>query len=231
MKKLLQSLLIVLGILNFVVAQPTSDESLASNKAIQFSIEPNFSIKSIDGSMISFKYYFHPNTAIRVGISPGYSNSNSKDKYLYYSPVDTTLRKSDNEHGAGSFALNSYIIRTLVNNKKIRPYVGAGPYISFSNSDLDRKLDSFDTLKVETNQESFGFGIGTVLGAEWQISSQISIFAEYGLRIGVKNISYSEKDYLLNNINNYELFRMREEESSTFSVASLPVRLGVAIYF
>ncbi|GAB4169725.1 MAG: hypothetical protein Kow00108_03470 [Calditrichia bacterium] len=217
MKKLLQSLLIVVGILNFVAAQPTSDESLAGRKAIQFSIGSNFKLGYIDGSIISFRYHISDRSAIRIGLSSNYTNGDESYELIINNSNDPDPETIDSTEF--SIILSSYYFRYFNSTGKIRGYAGLGPYFSYFYSKYNTSF-TYDNTKLSL--KSIGFGLQTIIGIEWRLKPYLCVLGEYVVRYSYIKDKYS---------NNEDFGWENRREKKYINVEPGDVRMGVAFYF
>jgi opacity protein-like surface antigen len=108
--------------------------------------------------------------------------------------VTKTHAFAGGQTSSGAFTVRGDAVWRLMRNK-VAPYVGAGPYITFSHARQSTTDDvSVDNVvtEVANRNTAVTFGLRGLAGAEWRIHSNFAIFAEYQLSVDV--IQYSNID-------------------------------------
>lgn len=116
-------------------------------------------------------------------------------------------------------------------------YLGAGPgyrlnlddEIRSNSRSSDQGDNSFTLSRTSSIVDLWGSGIHFVLGAEWFITSSLSVVAEYHSKLFYEVFDITMDSELENafRISN----QLREDKIRRFSFEAQPVRLGVSFYF
>lgn len=108
--------------------------------------------------------------------------------------VTKTYAYTSGATSSGSVTVRADAVYRLTRNK-VAPYVGAGPYVSYSHSrqtsDDDVSVPDVVT-SVRNRSNSLTFGLRGLVGAEWRIHPSFALFAEYAASLDV--ITYSDFD-------------------------------------
>jgi hypothetical protein len=202
-------------------------------KAMQFRIGPNFSLKSFQGSLISYQKQLTAKKARRIGIS--ISTDLKKDDNLLkderynlsdsnYTTVKYTGSKVDN-------SLNLSISYQIIKNESFRSgfflYWGFGPILKF-----DRKKYHIFKLGEDSHDKylttNIQLGLASVVGVEWFIKENMSLLAEYD-PIMLAGYEHNENHFEEHYPSGVYQKRDVTSEGSSFSISS-DVKLGISIY-
>jgi outer membrane protein W len=147
-----------------------------SKHSFQLQLGDNFSLHSLNNTLVSYKIHYTTSKAIRIGLRLGLSDNNS------YSPAadpHTDVQETRN----ANLTLNAIYISYFDVNRVIKPYYGVGPYVTVDYSkysDIQR-----GNLSGYNNRQNIGGGLNGLFGIEWFFHNHFSVFSEYGLQGGV----------------------------------------------
>lgn len=151
--------------------------------ALQLAVGSNFTVKSLDGSMIALKYNFSDKSSIRFGFefvgSLGETQSNSIG----------TVSSSNN---AENIAVNASFLFNLKPESNFIIYYGAGPRFSFAH---EKKGNSYC-------MNSWAAGLQFNIGVEWFALKNFSFFGEYFAYCTYGGTYKIEREYLLGGYGN-----------------------------
>ncbi|MGO9482423.1 MAG: outer membrane beta-barrel protein [Candidatus Kryptoniota bacterium] len=246
---LLFLILISISVSASAQTQDTSSErnSLKAGAcALQFGIASNFTLTSIQGSTIAFKYQLSDRNAIRGGITISGSTSNGSTTVT--GSVEDTSYGSKPESSTSDAASISLVLQYLWYINPAGPvhfYLGAGPSASYSysRSSLDNfNLDIFyngsndqGVWEQETNtsyNHQWGVGATGVAGVEWFACPWLSIRAEYSEGIAYQwrpSSSTSAETYI--NYSNPPSYNSTSGTTKGWSLSSSGVSFGANIYW
>ncbi|MCF8356762.1 MAG: PorT family protein [Melioribacteraceae bacterium] len=197
----------------------TCTNPAAGKFALQFQIEPSFSISDFQGSVFSGKYNFYNNFAVRVGIGLSLERNVEKQNLNKYEK-DTAY---DDDISTLISSIRTQIIYYLGFNYDVTFYFGGGPFYEYTNRKYNktRMAENEDFEYQLDSRKVHYWGINMITGIEWFLRDNISLSAEYGILIG--DLSFKS---------NYDT----EAESSTtkhdeFSIKESDVLFGVSFYF
>ncbi len=151
--------------------------------ALSFGISQNFTLSDYDG-FIAFKKIFNSGNQLRFLLRPDYTyKSNSiEDNQNIYDKSETT---------SNGFVLSlgtDYLWRLLQNNN-VQMYGGGGFLLGYNNSKTEQTTTYSDSTLTSTSKINFWtFGIRGILGAEWLVTKNIGLHAEY-----IFNVKYNNK--------------------------------------
>jgi hypothetical protein len=221
-------LLFILSLVTTTTAQTSYLDSLDGKFALQFQISENFTLTNFQGTILSGKYQLGKRSAVRLGISLHFDDSNLNEQVTY---IDTLNANNDSKgnsdrNGVG-FTINSQYIAYLVSTNDIGFYIGSGPTFSFRNSDQESEMSSNSSGKYTTSysEDFFSIGLDVIAGVEWSFYKNMSLSAEYGIKFY----------YFHNTINetrNYEYATRTEERTGEeIKLTANYVNFGITVYF
>ena len=205
-------------------AQCSQADSLTSIRdgawALSFGIGPNFTLKTFDGTTVSWKRFISDNSAIRVGVSV-----NARDMDMEVEAVDKTTEQT-HTNTYWDVTLQGHYVRYPVSSSNTRFFWGIGPVVSIHNEE-ERYLIIVDQDKTTHDRsrdvKQRDVGLSAVLGVEWFPIQDFSLHAEYG-----QTLSYSwsegvsdDKDW------SFQSTSTREE----IQWSPTQVRFGLSVYF
>jgi len=194
MKKIVSLMLmtLVLSLSVPLFSQDTSD-SIKVNVFKEFSLQFRvrfLELSSFQGSLISFKYHFNDNFAIRSGIGFSMStNDSEKERELYDYGGDTLFTKIKADEENYSISVPIQFLYYFNPQNEIKFFVGLGPYFSFSTeerieNDLSEPNDKYYANLRNSESKNYFLGISAVYGVEWFFTDKMSLTGEYGFRFG-----------------------------------------------
>jgi hypothetical protein len=216
--------------------------------ALQFQVQNGFTLGLFDGYILSLRYRFSPNISTRACV-----NLNTGDYHRDYGTIiDNSpgyIRTSDTESDPNYklMGLNVQLIYTLLEERRIKPFIGGGPFIDWMIRDQDShgtvnmydlEDDSNTRVRstVEYDFDRFSIGCMMVFGTEFPISKYFGIFAEYRTSIFYTR---SEDETARHEVREYEngfyqdisLDSIQKVKESGFKLENGPVMLGLSVYF
>jgi hypothetical protein len=142
--------------------------------ALQFRISENFTLSDFSGSAISLKRHHSARSALRLGMSLGFSSSAIES--LHPSFGDTIPSEGDG-HSYG-FRIDLQYLRYSNPSGRVSPFWGVGPLVGHNSFDF-KSSSRAEERRVDEHRWTLGL-IGS-LGIEWFPIQSIGIHAEYGL--------------------------------------------------
>ena len=205
--------------------QPDSTKIPHKKYALQFLISSNFSLRSFQGSLISFKRNFSDKTALRVGIDLlGYSGNIEQKTYL--SPNDSTLRDRKIDQHEIDFGFTSQFI-FYPTKDNIEVFFGGGPIINYAHT---KNNDDYRTPYglSDRTEEVWSFGLSFPIGVEWHFRNNMSLSAEYGLLIFYR---LQNEEVVIDSNNPDFNHQIDKEDRNAFFVSPSSVLFGLSVYF
>jgi hypothetical protein len=214
--------------------------------ALEFGINPNFTLNSFQGSVLSIKRQLNSREAIQLGIGGSLNNEtgdgSNQDNYADTLNVGTTLSGVNNR---GSVQINLQYVYYANPDDDIIFFAGAGPTAGYSwythNDDyspvLPLPVDS--TISVEypssadQKQTSWNAGASGMIGVECFILKFLSVHAQYGI-----SVTYNESNYIYDY--SYKTLYQRKVLTTTHSnqnkyhgwqINPNSVLFGLSVYF
>jgi hypothetical protein len=221
-------LFFILSLASTTNAQISYLDSLDGKYALQFQISENFTLSNFQGAILSGKYQLGKRSAVRLGISLHFDDSNFNEQVTYIDTLNANNDSKGNSEGNGvGFTVNSQYIAYLVSTNDVGFYFGSGPTFSFRNSDAESEMYRNSSGKYTTSysEDFFSIGLDAIAGVEWSFYKNMSLSAEYG----IKFYYYHETD---NYTTSYE-FETRTEESTAegIQLTANYVNFGISVYF
>lgn len=160
--------------------QAQDSTSLAGKYALQFQISQNFTLSNFLGSVISGKYHFTNESALRVGVDlstimNNQSNTSHDNSFVY-------ATNNVNETNSQSISIIAQYLRTVSVGDNIRFYYGIGPKagIGFAKQNTGSNTTGTNYAYQKQTYKNFSAGFLCSAGAEWFFSKKMSLCAEYG---------------------------------------------------
>lgn len=164
--------------------------------ALQFRITGNFNLGSFQGSVLSAKYHFRPNEALRFGVSfLGQTSDTERTSRTDIVTDDSNGRRQTGNDQVTTVDLGTYnlglelqYVHYPSSSREVLFFWGAGPSVAWSRNETEQKTElmSSQIMSVESEKvirrtrEAGGQGL---LGAEWFATRRISLTAEYGFAV------------------------------------------------
>lgn len=125
---------------------------------------------------------------------------------------------------------------------EISPYYGVGAFASyglFHRSETDDVTVPETEVEVDINNQDLDFGVRGILGVDWRVHRQISLFAEYSLSITVFDIDSNRSTTTTRSFDDGELVGEVGERTVSEQTSWLPFdlneghagRVGVMFHF
>ncbi len=190
--------------------QEDGENSLVSgSRSLQFRISNNLTLTSFEGTMISAKKHFTPNSALRFGL--GLDIRSGQEDY-------GAVEEDDNLFDLELIA--QYIYYTSP-QAPVNLYLGTGPQLTYNRHVQDRDYEETGEDASWQYDRSWTIGLLATFGVEWFAIENISFFCEYGASIGYQS-RYTEKT-------SYP--RTQDQEITQFRLSSQTVDFGLSVYF
>jgi len=179
--------------------------------ALQFSLysgpKAQLKISNFLGTLISGKYHFNDHWAVRVGIGSDFS----KTKYEFNEMSDSLNAVLSSASATQQrYSIQGQMLYYLTPQKTIKTYAGFGPYYFYYQ---DKQSPDNYLVRI--------WGGKVILGAEWFLLSQASIFLEYTARFRFDR--YEQYVHL------DERDSQRRKKLELFDAT--PIQFGLTIYF
>ena len=166
-----------------------AQENLPNNGyALSFGISQNFTLSDFNG-FIAFKKIFNSGNQLRFLLRPEYTHFNDKNE-------DSSSNDNMEETANSSFiSVGADYLWRLLQNNNVQMYGGGGFLIGYGNSKTEQTTTVDDSTRVTIKKlNSWQYEIRGILGAEWMVSKNIGLHAEYILNFKLKN-SERNSDY------------------------------------
>lgn len=206
--------------------------------ALQFQVASNFTLASFQGATISGKYHFSSKDAIRVGVTLS-GNTSSNDETLGSFAGDTSIGtgSSNTDRNGYLVAVTSQYIVYPDLGGVVRPFVGAGPLLSYQHSKNESENITSAPGSVSLRRtssltgNSWGVGISGVIGVEWFFAQSFSLLGEYGLSIQYqKGNGSSRYEEWYSGAAAPDRKTIGESHLKGWSLTSNNVRFGLTVY-
>jgi len=204
--------LIVMAVLVFATAAfavDASQQTEQGTKALLFNAA--FVNAGLYNGGFGMKYYLSPGLALRPVLKFGY------EKLTTQTPADSFnagggdvghRTYDDATDKTTSFGLDLAIEKSMWSNKAVNVYLGLGGGFDMSSETVESgvtttyttaagvAIDQRDVDTWKTERSSTGFGGGLLLGAEWFLTENISLGAEYQLGVSMSSEGKDETVYV-----------------------------------
>jgi len=201
----------------------TKTTSLKKGKfALQFQITENFRLSDFQGALISAKYHFSPESAVRFGVGLGADFTETDQLQKFVSNGDDS---DDPFFWKRELMINTVFQFIYYLNAIKNPcfFIAIGPKFDYTRS---KEMRGEKPLKerspnIRTSYKAYGLGFGAVLnlGTELFIRKNVSLQAEYGVRYMYE---YKKHTTLQPSKNSYTY------EKHTFHPSK--VKFGISLY-
>lgn len=219
-------LLFIFVLLNYTTLHAQTDTLPASKspfakgtKALLFQISNNFTLRSFEGGLISFKHHFSEKNALRIGISFSGNHDENTDHNVSY-PVDTLNQHFKDVNSTASFSIYSSYIHYLNNTSVIKTYYGIGLYVGYDHRYLTYDENPYNNINT------WSFGPTGLFGVEWFPHSNIGLIAEYNFS---GKLSFG-KSYVLNYRSSDGSGIKTHTTTYSYGLGQQNVRLGLSVY-
>jgi len=199
-------------------------------KAIQFSINENFSLRTFQGNFISAKYHLNDNKAIRLGISLNARHTDGKSE----SEDMFDESKTQNYY----LNLRGHYLDYIVTSKRVNIFWGIGPYLTYRYDHRDDKqeITASDTLYStsfnERNSDDYHMGVSLSAGAEIFITHYLSLHAEYSSIIYYRyNTAEIFRETIFTDPNTEDNITRKKLRSHGYYISSDQLLFGLSVYF
>lgn len=199
----------------------TEDEEIDLNGryALQFQVTDLLQFTDFQGGVISGKYHFNENFALRFGTEIDLSNADRTTENKQINPaseVEQTLQEDQFNIG---IHLQLLFLHD-VSSPNIFLYYGGGPFIGYYSETNERESQSGELLtNYKSERTSKSYGVNAVLGVEWFFMKSMSLSLEYNTGIALNKSDINE--------NNDGVKSSRTEE--IFNIRTNQVKLGLSI--
>ncbi|UCC78636.1 MAG: hypothetical protein JSW64_10170 [Candidatus Zixiibacteriota bacterium] len=200
---------------------------------LKFSVGANFIPHPFDGTKIYIQRMISDGKAVRFGI--GFIDYQYDRDYRYadiYPPEDNYNNIDLNTAQLISSAALDYIAY-LKSRKKIKPFLGIGPFFEYIKTDVDQTYRPSGTASnpqtYVTDREDLGAGFNALFGVEYRFWRRLSFQVEYSLRFLVER---SSGDIVSNNPNvSPQITRERTTVFVSYRIEASNIITGLSIAF
>lgn len=189
----------------------------------QFQIGPNFNFENFDDAMFSIKRQFWNKSALRLGFSLNYVNSDQNRENTRYYPDTTILNLDSSENDNNGFDFNLLLLKYGDLNRQIKVYYGLGPRFSYDKSET-QSLSGTRLNKSEQTQTEYG--AIAALGGEWFVNKAIALMFEYSV-----SGFYQSRDIESITYDDGVVQQIQKTEYNTYRFDGFDVKFGVSVYF
>lgn len=212
----------VLSLICFLSASSIAQkkEEHKGKYALQFQISQNFTLSSFQGSVISGKYNFSENDAIRLGVGINTNNQENNELNTYSNQAPNYSRVNTNIFN--NYSVGIQYIRNNYYSNGINFYFGGGPNIGYYYNGNTYKDINGGSRSIETQ---WSYGIGALAGVEWYFLDRMSLSAEYGILFNHYEDTKSNTQIVAQSGSGIE------SKINGFNVNGNSVRFGLSVYF
>jgi|GEM_PF-4471042 hypothetical protein len=255
---LLVTLITLFGCFNFDAVQAQAESDSTLEKSFLFQIGSNFKPTNFNGATFAYQKKVDPQTSNRFyfQLNGNYTTDDqNRDIHIdnFSQPGSDTVivdqvDEVDSDDVSIDFTVGAIRIKYQPFNENIRYYGGVGIAIDYSFSHFNRSIDADNTqqrtgtslveanIKQERDASAHVFGIGPLLitGAEYYLTDNLFLLAEYGLQVRYER-SFQDSQLSEQTIQNGSMTsdELESDERTTNSVIidSFPVRFGLRVNF
>lgn len=231
--KLVSSLLTIIFLTNISFAQECDSTCCSQlNNQLQFQFVGGFSLSYV--KMLSNENGFRFKIGFWLSGSGG--NRTSKNENYYGNQVSTNNQKSDDNSSYQDADLAFSYLQYVQLNKKLKLYLGAGPYLNYYRRYSESNYDSYyiqptDVSTYENNYENYGstlsIGLQFVAGIDLELTSSLTLLAEYSLEGTHSWFKENSDSYSLSNKNR----NVRNADGAVWNYNIGNLKLGIAYLF
>lgn len=137
-------------------------------------------LKLADGGLLKFRYYMKDDLALRMGL-----NISSQSEMEKFYKTDNTAYGTEQFHEFG-IALNIGVEKHFKGTRNLSPYVGGDVLFSnystrYQETDLNGGSYRAGYSYSEKSPANIGFGVRAIAGADFYITKNVYLGAEFGL--------------------------------------------------
>ena len=233
MKTKLVILVLIFVLFSFVQGQENCDSlKIFKKHSLQFGVR-TLSLTNFSGALISYKYHFNDESAIRFGVNARIEKSKN-ESIRDYSFYDTSYIEQDLENIFSSIQINIQYLKYINAESEIKVFYGIGPQIEIDMYDFDTdkiytygNYNQYDKKRID---DRFRFGLRGSIGTEWFFQNNLSLHAEYGFFA----YYFIEKEQRIT-IREYTNEPLRYNESkrdiSGWGFSNTSALFGLSVYF
>jgi len=203
-------LLIIISSFSLTTAQSSYLDSLDGKFALQFQISENFTLTDFQGAILSGKYHLSNKSAIRIGFSMNFSDSDGESNSTLFDSLVSNKTNTSSLFGFGINAQYSYYLQVW---DVIGFYSGIGPFINYEYREI--------TSENYSRGEDIATGVDAIAGVEWSFIKFMSLSAEYGFQF---YYFYRKSNNEGNNITS-------EATVTSWAFGADQVKFGISVYF
>jgi len=204
--------------------------------AFQFGISQNQEIPDIGtflGTTLSYKKHYTSHSCIRFGLSTEFDkDKNENEEHERLNDGTSIIKLTTIDQNLYYISITCQYIYYPSVSKKIVPFLGGGPLLSYSYHDQDKLQTDYlpdDYIRNTTFIEStkkWSLGFAGAIGIEWFMQKNISLHTEYTVLLAYFSdihessiIPYSQE--LISNTMKYHQLKFK----------NLDIRIGFTAYF
>lgn len=223
-KAVLVMVALCLLVASLTQAKSYDDHSIKKGAwSCQFQIGPNFDFQNFDGAMFSIKRQFWNKSALRLGVSLTFLNSDQDREYTRYYPDTIIVTDDISENDNNGFDVNLLWLKYGNLNRQIKIYYGFGPRFAYSKSETQ----SFSNNRVnKSEQTTTEYGGIAALGGEWFVNKSIALMFEY-----TASGFYQNRDNENRQTDNGVVQQKQVNEYNTTRFDGFEVKFGVSVFF
>lgn len=206
--------------------------------ALQFQVNPNFTLGNFQGTLISAKRHQSAKSAIRLGLSLDAAFDVSESDRFSFRREEDTIQEDERQSEQHIDRLGGTLVVQFLyypsSPGDIRPFLGFGPRLSLARqtSETDPVPPSASVVQTRRYEDkAWAAGLDGIFGAEWFIRSNLSVTGEYGLSATFRHSRRTRTTRYVDE--NLQRRSIENEEDATrgLSVHGAPVKLGLSVYF
>jgi hypothetical protein len=236
MKYLPMIIMLAFALLTFrmnAAAQNSDGFPIPDNaQAIQFGISDNFSLRSFQGGVISYKYHLDSRHALRVGLSTNVGGSTYDQTGTSFNGDSiSSVNLSTSENDEISLRVDMQFVWYNATSTSILIFYGAGPHVGYgriSQEQAHSYLGSFSSSSTSTMERtSWSIGATGICGVEWILSDLFSLHAEYTASLGFTKENFESHS----RPDNAERGTENSGSSASWRFSNSSVNFGLSVYF
>lgn len=205
---------------------PAAGAGRSGCRAVQFGIEPNFTLGSFDGALFGYQWYTGEDTAWRVtvGLGLSYEEEELETEGVVGDTVEPVFDTVDWDR-----SVTVVFERLWYRGEELSFYCGGGPRFGYSDGQSEGVTVYPDwQWRLKNTGHQLRAGVQGSAGVQWLPADWLSVHAEYNATcLYVREVNEYES-LTTGVVNSHEKER---QTTSRVWFDSAGVRLGMSVYF
>jgi hypothetical protein len=198
--------------------------------SLQFSLNQYSGLRSFEGGLLSAKYHFSNQLAMRLGIDSRLSNSEDNIKSEEVE-TDSLISKYNRTSTKNTVMILSTFLYYFNPSDEFKLFTGTGPILGISTR-TQNEANSFTAFTNSKDNESLTYSAGLrfVFGLEWFFRKNMSLLAQYGFQ-ALYSWSETETKSSFTSQTGSLMTRKTTKTTNGFNLSSGIPNLGLSLYF